>query len=536
MENNLLIIIEGVLIALIICYQIYVGFKLKKDIKIFKDYIPTKTFFKVNHVHIDSELLKVGEYDAIIEYVKNKTFNEKGDVVSEKSINDLDFNLINCGNFSETYFDKIIESLNIYLIRNNGGIADFNIVKDLVERNVSVEEDNLKETINKPLYLGLMATLLGIIFGLFGLYFQIQDQDDNSTIKLDGFLIAVCIAMISSCIGLAITTIIGLNNFKVAKSKVERGKNDFYNFIQTELLPQVSNDFGTSISKLTRSMQAFNADLTSNVGALSNLFQRNYDTLKVQDVILDRLEKINAKDFLAMNATVLKRLEQATSNFDRFNNFVESLNHGLSETRNLSSSLHTLMNRVNNFEGLAEKLDLRVEESNKIIESVDRHFNALDNFEKLNSQMFQRLNENMEDTLGEVTKGIKANYNKVLNQIDDENHILFDAYKEKKTKFDKLDLLDNLEKLNLLEQLSKLDVLFQVKDYIDSYGNHGQELADKVVVIQKLMEDLKIISEQRSKGTQVQPNVDLLSAIREIKNSVEESNNRSVMKKIFGGK
>ncbi len=537
MENNLLLIAEIIFIAVIVLYQIKVGLNLKVNISSYRSFIPQKSFFKVNQVHIDREILKDGGYDSILAYInEHNIFDEHGNLLSDLSSNEISFNLINSNVLSGTYFDEIIRSLNIYLIRNNGGIADFNIVKDLVERNVSVAEEDIKETINKPLYLGLMATLLGIIFGLIGLYLQIQGQTDNSPIKLDGFLIAVCIAMISSCLGLFITTIIGLNVFKSAKSKVEKRKNEFYNFIQTELLPQVSNDFGSSITKLTRSMQGFNADFTSNVSALSGLFQRNYDTLKAQDVILDRLEKINAKDFLAMNATVLQRLEKATNNFDRFNNFVESLNHGMTETRHLSSSLHKLMNRVNNFEDLAAKLDTRVEESNKIIESVDKHFNALDSFEKINSQMFQRLNDNMEDTLNEVTQNIKLKYSKVLSQIDDENVALFQAYQEKKTKFDKLDLLDNLEKLDLLKQLSKLDVLFEMKDYIDVHNKQEKVSAEKVKELQNLIQNLKLNSEQKDKVKEGQDNLALLTAIQEIKSSIEASNNRSVIKKIFGGK
>src|SRR5690606_18962978 len=142
-------------------------------------------------------------------------------------------------------------------------------------------------------------------------------------------------------------------------------------------------------------------------------------------------------------------------------------------------------------EDLAAKLDTRVEESNKIIESVDKHFNALDSFEKINSQMFQRLNDNMEDTLNEVTQNIKLKYSKVLSQIDDENVALFQAYQEKKTKFDKLDLLDNLEKLDLLKQLSKLDVLFEMKDYIDVHNKQEKVSAEKVKELQNLIQDRK---------------------------------------------
>src|SRR5690606_16786484 len=256
-----------------------------------------------------------------------------GEFEESECANQVEISLINFNTSSGTYFDQIINSLNVYLLKNGGGIADFSIVKDLVERNVGVEEEDIRESINRPLYLGLMATLVGIILGLLSLFSQINSTSTDSTLQLGDFLIAVCIAMVSSCLGLFITTFTGLGLFKNAKRRVEHAKNDFYNFVQTELLPVVSNDFGSSISRLNQYMQVFNVDLSSNINSLSNLFQKNYDTLKIQDSILHRLENLNAHEFLQMNATVLKRLESATEKFDRFNLFVDSLNNRLTETK-----------------------------------------------------------------------------------------------------------------------------------------------------------------------------------------------------------
>ena len=349
--------------------------------------------------------------------------------------------------------------------------------------------------------------------------------------------------MISSCLGLFITTNTGLKVFKDAKRKLELHKNDFYNFIQTELLPAVSQDLGSSISRLTQSMQSFNNDFTTNVSSLSNLFQRNYDTLKVQDTILDRLEKINAKDFMELNATVLTRLERATAQFDRFNLFIDSLNNRLNETTDLSRSLNQLMNRVNNFEGIARKIDSRVEDSNKIIESVNKHFEELELFEKRNANMFNKITDNLQDTHKEIENELKVSFKKVLSTIDEENEILAHAYREKKTKFDKLDLLENMDKLDnleLLKGLSKLDVLFEMKDYLDAHIVQEKIGNEKISALQKLMEELKKVSEKRevkdsNSVRSASDSQEILSALKVVQVEIEKSNKRSVFKKIFGG-
>src|SRR5690606_15315697 len=125
-----------------------------------------------------------------------------------------------------------------------------------------------------------MATIVGIIFGLFTMLVKLWNTDDSASsglvkqLDLNDFLLAVCIAMVSSFLGLAITSFVGLNSFKKAKRAVEQNKNGFYNFVQTDLLPVVSQDFGSSITKLTNTMNAFNLEFTANINTLNHLFQK----------------------------------------------------------------------------------------------------------------------------------------------------------------------------------------------------------------------------------------------------------------------
>ena len=155
---NPILIIEIVVIILIITYQIKVAISLNRNIRKFSRLIPDKNFFKIEEVFVDKKILKNGNFDEIIEYI-NLHSQDEGNY-KNLTKNDIKISLINPNNKSDTYFDNIIESLNMYLFKNNGAIADFNIVKDLVERNISVEEDQIREITNIPLYLGLMATLI----------------------------------------------------------------------------------------------------------------------------------------------------------------------------------------------------------------------------------------------------------------------------------------------------------------------------------------------------------------------------------------
>ena len=61
----------------------------------------------------------------------------------------------------------ILNSVNGYLLRNKGAVSDFNLVKDIVDRNIDKVDDEISNHLPTPLYLGLMGTMLGIVGGFF---------------------------------------------------------------------------------------------------------------------------------------------------------------------------------------------------------------------------------------------------------------------------------------------------------------------------------------------------------------------------------
>ncbi|WDF67679.1 hypothetical protein PQ465_15365 [Sphingobacterium oryzagri] len=498
---NFFTITELLLIGVIVIYQFKIGVQLLGRISRYAAYIPFADYFFTEKVSISTTLVINGDVKAIFEEIDAS--NEEMSAADKSMIN-----LINPRSSSGTHFDYIIESLNIYLLKNNGGIADFTIVKDLVERNVAVEDDDLKDSINKPLYLGLMATILGIIFGLFTMLIKMNDSSaaievGSNQLALDDFLLSVCIAMIASFIGLGITTLTGLKFFKDAKRKIEQRKNGFYNFVQTELLPVVSQDFGSSIAKLSQSMHHFNADFQTNVSSLAGLFQRNYETLKIQDDVLEKLQKINVQDFAKTNIAVLTRLEKSTGEFDKFNFFMENLNARLTETRELSANLTKLMDRVNNFESIANRIDMRITDSNKIITFIEREFSDMEAVRSKYTTMLRRVDDSLEDTLEEFSSHIKDKRVGLVSLINEQHELLEKAYVENKTKFDKLDLLEKLDKLDVLSEMNLhvREEKEQIMRVSDRLAKATEEMAQSIIQLkkrEKSEESRKINQEHRS--------------------------------------
>ena len=79
-----------------------------------------------------------------------------------------------------------------------------------------------------------------------------------------GFLIGVSIAMSASFIGL-LFTVLNSTYYKTARKNVEIAKNDFYTFIQTELLPILNQSVSSSVFMLHTNLVKFNDNFTVNI-------------------------------------------------------------------------------------------------------------------------------------------------------------------------------------------------------------------------------------------------------------------------------
>jgi hypothetical protein len=72
--------------------------------------------------------------------------------------------------------------------------------------------------------------------------------------------------MAASACGLLLTTL-GNFYFKRAKLYRDRNKNDYYTFLQAELLPSLASDMAGSLSSLKDNLDAFNQEFSQNINS-----------------------------------------------------------------------------------------------------------------------------------------------------------------------------------------------------------------------------------------------------------------------------
>jgi hypothetical protein len=520
---NNITILEFVLVGIIVIVQTTQALKTRKKINILRSIIPNIDFFKIKKYNIPIEDLQVHQPNEILNnlsiyetQINNKItidsldipieedkeidsdlFSETNEInedvnSSTKNTNPIEnekeefvneISLINPNDNSNPIFESLLHSINVYLLRNKGATTDFNLIKDITERNIDTEDEDISQTVTIPLYLGLMGTMLGIIFGLINLFVV---SDNGTDFEIQGFLGGVSIAMFASFYGLGLTVYNSSFNYKTARKSVETAKNDFYTFIQTELLPILNQSVSSSVFMLHTNLVKFNDNFTINMNRLSGLLNKNYDAVIAQDNILQNLEKIDITEFAKANVKVLRELKTGTEDLHKFNQYLGALNSTVDGTTRLSHSFQTLLNKVNNFEGLAEKLDSRIEESNKLVQFLNDHYGILSERGDLINDSVKKVDDVLIKSLVELQDHTNAKITSIKEITIKEEDLMTKAFADNRSHFSKLSLLTDLNqsineiKSNSDNQINSVNAQINLlKDSLDKTNAVLDEINNK---------------------------------------------------------
>jgi Mg2+ and Co2+ transporter CorA len=380
-----------------------------------------------------------------------------------KAESTLTINQITLNKKTSKEFEGIVSAINIYLERNKAAASDFHLIKDLIERAIDTEEENVRHNLTVPLYLGLMGTMAGIVFGLFQMFMASGDVNE---LNINAFLQGVAIAMFASLLGLGITVFNSNWAFRNAKVNLERAKNLFYDFIQTELLPVVNESVMSNVHNLNKTLSGFNADLSANLDRLSDLFTRNFETLKTQDKVLTELNNLDITAFVKANETISKELRTSTKKFEQFNKYLEGLTYLATSTTKLTVEFDRLLQGSNHFKELAQKLDERVDENNRMVQFFNENYKqlvsqggAIDEMaEKTSGKMLDAL-DRISDNIPRALEGYREHLDQKVAAIKEmaitEADLMARSYSKQEKYLEKLELLGELR--TLIQELNRIN-------------------------------------------------------------------------------
>ena len=380
---------------------------------------------------------------------------------------------------------QIIKSINIYLVKNKGAVSDFMLVKDIVERNCDAKQEEISVQIPMPLYLGLMGTVIGIIVGIGSIALGTGDNQgfsafiNNPSESIGMLMGGVAIAMFASFFGILFTSIASWS-IKSAASKLEEDKNEFYTWIQTELLP-VLGGTENSLMRLQENLLKFNRSFSTNTTKLDKALQRVETSYENQIELIQTIQQLDIKKMATANVSVLRELQACTPQLERFSQYMHNVNEFISQLNALNRNLDSQEKRTQ----LIEKMGTFFEQEVKDIEQRKAAISqAVGTVDDRLQQTLHSLQENADKSMQEMNEALIRKQNIFNKALDEQQEIFKRKIQENGNVLDELKKLDNVvlaigiqgEKLD-----AELESLNTLKTEIAQMGVSQRQKMDELI-------------------------------------------------------
>jgi hypothetical protein len=242
-------------------------------------------------------------------------------------------------------FEAVVRDTNAYLLKNKG-TADFDILQSIAERRAVALDAEVQSGTSAPLYIGLMGTFLGAILGLAGLLAGSGRFDETG---IQGFLRGVTVAMIGSLCGLGLT-LWGNTLYKSAHRQAEQHRNDYYTFLQVQLLPILHSDMAGSLGSLKAVLDAFNQEFLSKIYEFGPIVGALNENISTQKDFLEQLQKVGYTQMADASIRVFDKVAQSAHHFENFLAYQQDLNQMLQNGGEVADKITSLLARLTGLE------------------------------------------------------------------------------------------------------------------------------------------------------------------------------------------
>ncbi|MGQ1948362.1 hypothetical protein ACT3CD_14805 [Geofilum sp. OHC36d9] len=462
--------IEIAIIVGVIIYQLLHTYKVHLNISKLKNIFSFKLFLRTGFV--EKEKIGAVDFDSTdVQYEESFSEIADDDIVK--------LSLIDTEGRNEV-ISQIKKAINTYLINNYGAAVNFSIIKDIVDREIAVKDDEISQSVTLPLYLGLAATMIGIIFGLFSMP---ELNGDGFSLGVNDLIGGVKIAMLGSLSGLACTTYLSSFSYKKARRIVQKDKNEQLTYMQAKLLPELIKAEDTGVSGLKASLDRFARVATNISDNVLTAANQTGENLELQKDVIEKVDNMEVLKVSKWNLELFEKLENNMESLNKFSAYIanmERITSQLLEFANRTSDVNKVINGID--DTLVESRQLtrflsahfdKIENSGnaalKSVGIVESHFeesiNALKNrTEEMISNLYKSAGSH-EEKLESIYKHIEGNLNNITSQYIES---FKDAYSDSIPKFNQLDNLELMKDINssiknmqqnqsLLDKLSSIE-------------------------------------------------------------------------------
>ncbi len=262
-------------------------------------------------------------------------------------------------------FAIIINRSNEYLCKNTGTSADLSILEDICDNQKDALENEIHNSLNVPLYLGLAGTFIGIITGVSGIDFEQIFGNSSDFTGLQHLLYGVSFAMLASFLGLLLSIWNSAISYKTAVSKSNDGKDEYIDFLRRELMPLLSNSMASSLNSLKGVLGHFVDKFGKNLDAYADSAALLNDNLEKQHLVLTEINKLSLTRTANKIAETFMQLKESADSLNTFHTYQEQLNSTISNASGIINQMQIIMD---NFKEFSVGLSIVISNQNKTTE------------------------------------------------------------------------------------------------------------------------------------------------------------------------
>tara|TARA_B100000787_G_scaffold115991_1_gene86564 strand:+ start:1817 stop:3439 length:1623 start_codon:yes stop_codon:yes gene_type:complete len=486
-------IIEIIIVIGIITIQLYLAYKLWFKIKMYRTIFDFEDLPTISQKNISKEVIETGDVEKILQYI-------------DQGEGTIEITFLNYNSKSKV-LSTIVKYINVYLIKNKGASIDFHLIKDIVDKHTETIEKQIENTIPAPLYLGLAATMIGIIAGLLSIDFS---SGNDSLDAIQPLIDGIKWAMSASVIGLLITTIFSIKVYKDAQTEADEEKSEFLSKLQSELMPRMASGNLPEVSILSDKIDIFARATNSSISQLSDIVKMSNQTIEHEQTLIRDIAKLDVKGLSTANVKIFKNLDGMMASFQNFAKYYNELDNSMSSTTELLSNLQQFVNNTQDINIVLEGIKNSVSQSNQATTFFNKHIQSFEKyndsvniavakndsaFQEAISQLSQATQKQF-DSFNNLISGFDSKLSEAFTQsvevftktMDEQVRRTETAFETGRPKFEKLDYLDKLTKLDTIEErLGSLET-----QLVNVISNGNKDIVNALVNgIQKNVNDKK---------------------------------------------
>lgn len=497
-----ILIFSIIVVAVVIYFQFRAFSATRKKIAQLGGFFPDQSQLSVIKTSITKDVLKTR--DTLKKFIQQppsrhievetspiiEDENSETPLATVEKVEYTDLDLVKTNGGSEA-FREVVFATNEYLCKNVGTSADFSILQDICEKKIEIIETQISNTINVPLYLGLGGTFIGIITGLVGIAFNVDNLfAGGNMVPLTNLLVGVVIAMFASLLGLSLMVFNSSINYKNALKSCDKYKSAYYDFLRRELMPSLSNSMASSLNSLKSVLGEFIGKFGHNLDAYANSAELLNDNIEKQHLLLVEINKMKQKEMAVEIANAFQTLKDSSDSLETFHSYQEGLNQTIGKVDSAVSKIEEI---INSFDDFAKSLNVVVENQgtaselqNQFRASIEKHFptgsearemwrKQMDNITEDATAVSNELNTQLKTQSEYIKSFVESNktafesisqLNAVINKLVEYANIQAECYKDLKVEIHDL----KQEQLNTQKNANKLngDLLTAVKEMVSA--------------------------------------------------------------------